>query len=168
MIGGVFVRPLSDVERRSLFRAPSGARPNGPWTCERPDTHAVFMLDGRAVAAAGMLVRSCSVNRRTMICGGIGYTSTLKEWEGHGLATIVQRRALYEFRKQGLELALLTCIAGAKPFWESRGWVRVQGSVWMRQPGVGRMLVPPQVSVLFYPLSGDWSIYDLDLRGLPW
>lgn len=152
---------------RALYRAVKGPRPE-TWNCRSSDEFFVIEENGRPVAMQGILTKVCEVDGHEHLVGGLGYGSTLAEYEGKGFSSALIETALSQFSRVRCAYALLFCLDPLREHYLKRGWSRLDcAKVTIREAG-RPVHLPEEVSAFVKSLGGLPIPERIDIRGLPW
>jgi GNAT superfamily N-acetyltransferase len=160
---------LTEQDKESLFRWGTDLWDNDRYalTWRSTDIHCVGYEENVAVTQAGACLHILNHESNELRIGGLNGVITRPEARGKGYGNLVVGAAEAHMRDEmDADFGMLFCHPELEPYYDSRGWVKVESPVTIVQPE-GPRKTSHTVMVLAFR-NAVWSDTPVVLNSLPW
>jgi GNAT superfamily N-acetyltransferase len=138
-----------------------------PLVYDDPEWYILGHLSGKLATHVGVLQRTITVGRASLLIAGVCYLVTEPEYRGRGFASVVMSEAVaFVKNKLGLAFGLLTCKTRLESLYAKTGWRTVVGPTVFAQADSVRNC--GGLTMVNECGETSWPEGKIDLCGLPW
>ena len=170
--GGLIVRRLRQIPKLDATRLFEWGQDLWSIDCyqlswRQWDWGFVGYLNDAPVSHVGTLTHTVSVAGEEVLIGGLAAVLTLPEVRGQGHGSTTLETAVRFLREsEQVSFVLLFCRDQLFPFYEPRGWRRIEDVVTIQQPDRDR---PSPLNTVVRSLDGSaWPSGPVNLNSYPW